>query len=186
MQYYYCSRARRGLEYHLSARAVKFILDQAAASVTDLSGHEDKTLNAAQAAASALRKILTGDGLKEPGRPEESKLSPENANVIDPLSGWSDGVSLHKSHCCLLLKPQVVLRTRGVEGETCIVAAIQAKLQSFAIMDDANADDPVSGKVMSRYFVAICFSCDHLSVEQDLYATLWTTDIRSDKTELLL
>jgi hypothetical protein len=69
---------------------------------------------------------------------------------IDPLDGWSDGVSLRKSHCCLLLKPQVVLRNRSELEETCVISALQAKLQSFAIMDELNAEDPISGKVMSR------------------------------------
>lgn len=77
--------------------------------------------------------------------------------VVDPLSGWSNGVSLRKSHFGLLLKPQIVLRSEG-SGSTdsvLVLAAVQAKLQSFAIMDDANAEDPISGKVMSRYAPAL-------------------------------
>lgn len=67
----------------------------------------------------------------------------------DPLDGWSDGVTPRKSHCCILLKPQVVL-TEEESGAVCVVAAVQAKLQSFAIMDNANIDDPISGKIMTR------------------------------------
>jgi hypothetical protein len=67
----------------------------------------------------------------------------------DPLDGWSDGVSLRKAHCCFLLKPQVVLRDEG-SGDVCVVAAVQAKMESFAILDNANIDDPISGKIMSR------------------------------------
>ena len=33
----------------------------------------------------------------------------------------------------------------------CVLAAVQGKLKTFAIMDDANAHDPVSGKVMNRW-----------------------------------
>ncbi len=68
----------------------------------------------------------------------------------DPLDGWSDGVALRKAHCCFLLKPQVVLKEEE-SGAVCVVAAVQAKLQSFAILDNANIDDPISGKIMSRY-----------------------------------
>lgn len=68
----------------------------------------------------------------------------------DPLDGWSDGVTLRKAHCCFLLKPQIVLKDEG-SGKVCVVAAIQAKMQSFAIMDNVNIDDPISGKIMSRY-----------------------------------
>lgn len=74
---------------------------------------------------------------------------------MDPLSGWSDGVSLRKSHFCLLLKPQVVLRSETNVESVCILAAVQAKLQSFAIMDDSNVEDPISGKIMSRYGSAL-------------------------------
>ncbi len=76
--------------------------------------------------------------------------SDSSSSILDPLHGWSDGVSLKKGHCCLLLKPQVVLQNREKPQETCVVAALQAKLQSFTIMDDSNAKDPISGKVMSR------------------------------------
>lgn len=76
---------------------------------------------------------------------------------IDPLEGWAESVSLRKSNCCLLLKPQVVLRGEG-PADTCIVAAAQAKLQSFAIMDPLNADDPINGNIMSRYELQ-CYVC---------------------------
>ena len=101
--------------------------------------------NTAQVAASALRKMLKG----EPSKSSVEVCSDERREVINPLDGWTSGVSLRKSHCCLLLNPQVVMRGQGPK-DTCIVAAVQAKLQSFAIMDNSNVDDPVSGKVMSR------------------------------------
>lgn len=79
----------------------------------------------------------------------------ETPGHLDPMNGWSEGVSVRKSYCSLLLKPQIVLRNRGEADETCVVVAVQAKLQSFAIMDDANADDPISGKVMTRSVQAV-------------------------------
>ncbi|KAJ7590961.1 RNA pol II promoter Fmp27 protein domain-containing protein [Mycena floridula] len=145
MQYYYCSRSRRGVEYHMATRAVKFIRDQAEAGLARGAHVSEKykgSANTAQAAALALRKMLIGDDGNTPQ--DESKL-----DILDPLNGWSEGVSLTKSHCCLLLKPQIVLKNRDAAEETCIVAAVQAKLQSFAIMDDYNADDPISGKVIT-------------------------------------
>ena len=101
----------------------------------------------ASMAASAIRKILKGDG-------DINRNANENP---DPMDGWSEEVSLTKSHYCLLLKPQIVLQGE-TPREACIVAASQAKLQSFAIMDLANFDDPVSGKVMSRYVDPIYYS----------------------------
>lgn len=108
----------------------------------------------AQIAASALRKILKGETSSKSSVEITHEGAIPPADTIDPLNGWSEGVSLRKSHCCLLLKPQVVLRGEGTT-DACVVAAVQAKLQSFAIMDDANQDDPVSGKVMSRCVIPL-------------------------------
>lgn len=105
-----------------------------------------RSLGTAQAAAHALRKILSGHERKsvDDGPHREPPID------TDPLEGWFEGVSLRKGHCCLLLKPQIVLRDETASDQTCVVAAVQAKLQSYAIMDDSNVDDPISGKVMSR------------------------------------
>ena len=70
---------------------------------------------------------------------------------FDPMEGWSEGVSLRKSHFGLLLKPQVILKTDTKGDEACVLAAMQATLQSFAIIDKEHTEDPISGKVMSRY-----------------------------------
>lgn len=106
----------------------------------------------AQAAANALRKILIGEG--GPNR-SNSAAEVTDANILDPdtvnpMSGWSDGVSLRKSHFCLLLKPQIVLRSESNVDSVCVLAAVQAKLQSFVVMDDSNVEDPITGKIMTR------------------------------------
>jgi hypothetical protein len=146
--------------------AVKFIRDQAKAALA--AHHEpeeggEKTWGnskTAQMAASTLRKMLGSDQPKSSVEVStDTVVLPTDA--VDPLSGWSNGVSLRKSHCCLLLKPQIVMR---VEGHNCVVAAVQAKLQSFAIMDDSNADDPISGKVMSRFMLHLHTSIQSLTL----------------------
>lgn len=104
--------------------------------------------NTALMAASAIRKMIKGDNQTKISVEVQNK-DLQDPNMFDPMDGWAEGVSLAKSHYCLLLKPQIVLRGE-TPNDTCIVAAAQAKLQSFAIMDSGNFDDPVSGKVMSR------------------------------------
>ncbi|PCH41098.1 hypothetical protein WOLCODRAFT_89020 [Wolfiporia cocos MD-104 SS10] len=162
MQYYYCSRIKRGIEYHMATRAVKFIRDQAQAALIDLlqePGQSRKSVSGAHAAALAVRHFLGGDHAAN--TTDEGVQVPllDAPGAIEPLDGWSEGVSLQKSHFCLLLKPQVVLRSKeDAEPETdsvCVLAAVQGKLKSFAILDDANADDPVSGKIMNRNFASI-------------------------------
>ncbi|PPQ99072.1 hypothetical protein CVT24_003632 [Panaeolus cyanescens] len=174
MQYYYCSRDRRGFEYHLSTRAVKFIRDQAKAALsTEMYGDKDKdkTTNSAQAAASALRKILRGDNsTKISVDLAKDRPLPDQHRPIDPLDGWDDGVSLRKSHCFLLLKPQIVLHGED-PADSCVLAAAQGKLQSFAIMDTLNANDPITGKVMSRNYASLSglqiFAPTHVAASLD-------------------
>jgi hypothetical protein len=177
IQYYECSRARKGFEYHLATRyvtypttdidiklifcrAVKYIRDQARATrVKTEPGNKGDNISSkpAQLAASAIRKLLKG---------EKSSVEVNQQDFLgllcEPLDGWCAGVTLSKAHCCFLLKPQVVLRDED-SGDVCVIAATQAKLQSFAIMDDANIDDPISGKIMSRYFLLlfILLNSDH-------------------------
>ena len=175
MQYYYCSRAKRGIEYHMATRcvhalilitnhhsqlrrsAVKFIRDQARTVLADMLQDKEQhkgPVASAQAAALAVRNFLVGDHASTHAGDDLQYPLLDTPGPVDPLAGWSEGVSLTKSHFCLLLKPQIVLRTGGEADSgldaVCILAAVQGKLSSFGILDDANADDPISGKVMTR------------------------------------
>lgn len=136
----------------IHSRAVKFIRDQAnsALAIEKETNSKDRGPNTAQIAASALRKILKGDNGTKTSVGDIRESTSQAPGKVEPLEGWSEGVSLLKSHCCLLLKPQIVMSGDGT-ADKCIVAAAQAKLQSFCIMDLLNLDDPISGKVMSRY-----------------------------------
>lgn len=140
----------------LLCSAVKFIRDQANAALSSHANdaEEESTKdrgpsNAAQMAASALRKVLRGDNSSKLPIDIIQETESRAPSKTEPLSGWADGVSLQRSHCCILLKPQIILSGEASEDE-CIVAAAQAKLESFAIMDLANLEDPISGKIMSR------------------------------------
>ncbi len=119
---------------------------------TDNTKTTSKATNSAQAAAQVLRKILTGD---DSGKTRMSDTNPsiDDIAVVDPLKGWSEGVTLEKSHFCLLLKPQVVLRSELSHNSVCVLAALQATLQGYAVLDTTNVDDPVSGKIMTRCVV---------------------------------
>jgi hypothetical protein len=136
---------------------VKFIRDQ---DLLQTSLEEDSTddhqsskgaTGVAQAAIQSLRKSL--------GRENETEVADtilrdsidSVQSTLDPMEGWGEGVSLRRSHFCVLLKPQVVLQSETNTDSVCVVAAGLAKLQTNVILDDSNADDPVSGKIMSRY-----------------------------------
>ena len=93
----------------------------------------------------AVRKMFMGETEATVERVEDPLES-----THDPMAGWDEGVFLRKSHFCLLLKPQIVLRSETSADSVLILAAVHGKLQTYAIMDTANADDPVSGRVMTR------------------------------------
>ncbi|TFK55958.1 hypothetical protein OE88DRAFT_1731595 [Heliocybe sulcata] len=159
LQYYYCSRTRRGFEYHLATRAVKFMRDQAKAGLhlnrEEINDSKPKGPGAsAQAAAQAFLRRLAGDD-DDRTSVQMSRQPLPQPGVVDPLGGYSEGVSLRKSHFCLLLKPQVVLRSEANSNSVCVLAAVQAKLQTFAITDEANAEDPINGKILTRSYTSL-------------------------------
>ena len=126
------------------------------ATLSEVQEHDTgKHKGAAQAAAVAVKKLLIGDGNTSTPSLDSvphtvSRLPPN----VDPLHGWAEGVSARKGHFCLLLKPQIVVRSNEDNDAVCVLAAVQGKLKTFSIMDDANVNDPVSGKVMNRYDVS--------------------------------
>ncbi|KAF8556963.1 hypothetical protein OG21DRAFT_1435884 [Imleria badia] len=182
MRYYNCSKARRGYEYHMATRAVKFIRDQAEAMVPQVAGHNNTekskaSAGAAQTAASALRKMLSG-GRGSTSLDIQTDASTDPADV-KPLDGWEDGVVLRKRHFCFLLKPQIILQSTdaspNVDAESVVIlAAVQAKLQVFKIMDASNLEDHISGHIMHRNYMSLdglqtfcptdCDPCDSGSV----------------------
>ena len=112
--------------------------------------------SSAHAAAAKLKTLLTGEN----SGPTELEFTPQTvsklSSTVDPLHGWAEGVSAVKGHFCLLLKPQIVLRSNDDRESVCILAAVQGKLKTFAIMDNANVNDPVSGKIMNRLGICDC------------------------------
>lgn len=131
--------------------AVKFIRDQAKEAINHLETEAEKHAGAtatssAQAAAMAVRKMFIGESADTNVEKADEPLE----DATDPMAGWDGGVFLRKSHFCLLLKPQIVLRSETSAESVLILAAVHGKLQTYGIMDVANADDPVSGRVMTR------------------------------------
>ena len=141
----------------MSARAVKFIRDQAHSTRNspreEFSPGKRQRLPAvgAQAAAQAVRRMLTGDDRHKPEEtPSNKREESHKLSNTDPLHGWDQGVSERKAHLCLLLKPQIVLRSENSDHSVLVLAADHVVLRNYGILDTLNADDPVSGYVMQR------------------------------------
>lgn len=105
-------------------------------------------MNTAQTAATVLKRILNRD--RNDVSIEVADDVADGDGAVNPLVGWDEGVVLQKRHFCLLLKPQIVLRSEGSTDSVSVLAAAQAKLQSFTIMDKSNLEDPISGTIMTR------------------------------------
>lgn len=107
-------------------------------------------MNTAHTAATVLKRILSRDRNGVSIEVDDDDDVPDGDGAVNPLVGWDEGVALQKRHFCLLLKPQIVLRSEGTSDSVSVLAAVQAKLQSFTIMDKSNLEDPVSGTIMTR------------------------------------
>lgn len=128
---------------------MKFIRDQAQAAMAEIiRPNMEEPHGRYASAAIAMRNLFFGDGASSHSSP--SQMEPSDSIPRDPLEGWSDGVSLRKGHFCLLLKPQVILRSAESTEAICVLAAVHGALKTYAIMDNANADDPACGKIMNR------------------------------------
>lgn len=138
----------------MSARAVKFIRDQAHSTrVEPQTSNQEKRrprAGSAQAAAQAVLRMLTGDERQRNTASQRSKERTKKLANTDPLYGWDQGVSERKAHLCLLLKPQIVLRSKRTPRSILVLAADHVILRNYGILDTLNAEDPISGYVMQR------------------------------------
>ncbi|EUC67503.1 Apt1 domain protein [Rhizoctonia solani AG-3 Rhs1AP] len=167
LDYYYSSRSRRGFEYHLSERAVRFIREQSP-SLTSKSPRmsqdsEQGTTprNRAQAAAHTIRKIFTADGGSRESAPQSidvpQPIKCQAQGEVEPASGWkTDDIIVNKSHMCLLLNPQFTMRSTADDESILVITVNHASLQTFAILDknfvDGLTADPINANIMKRNY----------------------------------
>ncbi|KAG9090469.1 hypothetical protein FS749_000515 [Ceratobasidium sp. UAMH 11750] len=165
LDYYYSSRNRRGFEYHLSERAVRFIREQSPTPAAKLPRSSQESANGptprnrAQAAAHAVRKIFTSEGGSRESAMVEipQPIKCQAKGEIEPASGWkTDNIVVNKSHLCLLLNPQFTLRSTVDAESILVITAAKASLQTFAILDknymDGHTSDPINAHIMKRNY----------------------------------
>ena len=161
-----------GFEYHMSARAVKFIRDQAHTARAELRKPNTEKrrprAGSAQAAAHAVRRMLTGDDRQRNNEAQRQHERTSKLTNADPLYGWDQGVSERKAHLCLLLKPQIILRSKRSTRSVLALAADHVILRNYGIVDTFNAEDPVSGYVMHRCVYAPYDMNTHHTWQQEL------------------
>ncbi|EJU06094.1 hypothetical protein DACRYDRAFT_97695 [Dacryopinax primogenitus] len=166
LDYYYSSRAHRGLEYHMTERAIKFIRDHAK-PVNDIPPEADEfrassqpalgtssQTGRVQGAAQGLFRLFTHDGRASDDSP---RWRPHHTDDIfeDPHTGWLDDVLIRKSHIARLIKPQVVLRSDLNADSITVVAIRSVYIRNFTVLDREHLDDPINGPIMQRNYFSL-------------------------------
>ncbi|KZO94872.1 hypothetical protein CALVIDRAFT_538650 [Calocera viscosa TUFC12733] len=166
LDYYYSSRAHRGLEYHMTERAIKFIRDHAKPvddkppELDDLGTSSPPALAAGtqtgrvQGAAQGLFRLFTHEGRSSEDSP---RWRPHHVEDIfeDPHTGWLDDVLIRKSHIARLIKPQVVLRSDLNADSITVVAIRSVYIRNFSVLDREHLDDPINGPIMQRNYFSL-------------------------------
>ncbi|SNX85612.1 uncharacterized protein MEPE_04321 [Melanopsichium pennsylvanicum] len=184
LKYYYSSRLRRGYAHHMTATAVRYIRDllkrkdkngKAAARPKQRhqthSAHSGKTPQQVTPSTEGtiginiLHEMLEDtvnhmfgkDGYSTSGwgcRSEDEGEDGMDAEMR-PTDGISDDFNVVNSNVCLLLKPQVVLRSDVDDKSTVIVTALRTRLQNYTVQDESCAEDSVNAIVLRRNFFAL-------------------------------
>lgn len=113
----------------MASRAVQFIREQA--TKTKQTEHlvipqTSKPKNVANRVAGLARKIKHGettlDKSVSPQRP--SHELPDIYSKENPKQGWSNDVQVKNGHYMLLLKPQIALRSEGLDSDVIAVGKL--------------------------------------------------------------
>ena len=172
LQYYYSHRERRGLVYHLSASAIKFIRDLA-------TEHERKH----RRHWSRRKSTRTGSTAR---KPEADSADPDGNQLLEdllnraPAGIWAaddasqrggtsfgdklnvdpncaaddlpDAYDLQSSHLCMFIKPQIALKSDVDAKSSVILTAFRATVKVFAILDAQLPDDAVNTMVKHQTY----------------------------------
>ncbi|KAI5479861.1 hypothetical protein MNV49_002419 [Pseudohyphozyma bogoriensis] len=173
LKYYYSSRERKGLSYHLSAKAIKFIrdLDKERDRTDRSKWHRRKSMRTgsttrksafeeAQKTNRLLDDLVSGGGsfwaaTEESG---EGRRTFGDALDVDPDSAAEslpESFDLHSGHLCMFIKPQVSLQSDVDERSTIIITAFRAQLKAFQVIDLTMPDDPINRHVLTQTFATL-------------------------------
>ncbi|MBW0479720.1 hypothetical protein O181_019435 [Austropuccinia psidii MF-1] len=163
LKYYYSYVQRQGFIYHISARAVKFILDLADPNSSAHKLKPDFAKRKTRARSFDYRKSGSQPGLAN--ETQSTRQFPENDS--EPLlfdasaeeqaeRDLPNDLFIDPADLILLMRPQIAFRSEVDEVSTVILTAFYVQLKSFEILDSLHIDDPINAKVMRRNFGAVC------------------------------
>lgn len=165
LKYYYSSSQRRGFMYHISARAVKFILE--------LADKKPGLSKMKQEPSKRKSRIRSGDFRNL--NPKSSSAHKTDFNTRPQFHRQSSAPTMSSdfstdeqaeqdipddfmvdfADLVLLMRPQIAFKSEIDDMSTVILTALQVQLKSYEVLDSAHLDDPVNAKVMRRNFSTI-------------------------------
>ncbi|CAO1631545.1 unnamed protein product [Jaminaea pallidilutea] len=164
LRYYSSSKKRKGFIHNMTARAICRIrqlsekLESTDQTERPGSHHKDTTNSVL---GSELLNGLLNDTMQYmvDDAQAPSELDPNKALLdthVDPSEGISDSFTVRRANVCVLLKPQIVLKSQIDDSSTVIVTAIRTRLQNFSILDPSVSDeDSVNRRVLSRNYFSL-------------------------------
>jgi hypothetical protein len=174
LKYYISSRKRRGIVHSLSAKAVRYIRDlnkenddedgdHPAASKRKNKRAKETDGGSIKSAAEDGPELLRGllrDTMQYIMTDENEDAPPAEKDTfddeeVDPSFGISDEYEVRRSNVCVLLKPQIVLRSLADDKSTVILTAIRSRIQNYSVKDPRVEEDSVNERVMYRNYASI-------------------------------
>lgn len=182
LKYYLSSQARRGLMYHISAAAVKFIRELAhehdkkrgwsrrkstrtgSSRPNNFSMSSSYNNNSKDSAANSVNRLL--DDLVNPkgsfwAKNESETESAENLshsmdlNSDNVTHGLPEEYDLNSGHLVLLIKPQIALWSNVDDKSKLVLTAFRAQVKVFAVVEKELIDDPVNAIVVHQTFATL-------------------------------
>ncbi|KAG0143385.1 hypothetical protein CROQUDRAFT_109221 [Cronartium quercuum f. sp. fusiforme G11] len=164
LKYYYSSSQRIGFMYHISARAVKFILELADQKPVPAKTRQEQAKRKSRIrscdlpnfnpqSSSAYKAELHSHPQfsRENPIPMSSDFSTDEQAELD----IPDDFMVDPADLVLLMRPQIAFKSEVDDISTVILTAFQVQLKSYEVLDSAYIDDPVNAKVMRRNFSTI-------------------------------
>ena len=181
LKYYLSRRARRGFAHHMTANAVRSIralnleskqFDEDASSESSRDSSQT-TLNDDFSAAEALEsdyesedkginllRNLLKDTMQYVSLDKSgNRANPDSATFstpveADPHAGIRADFKVKKSMICLLLKPQIVLRSEVDDSSCVVLSSIRTRITNFSVRDPTvSEEDEINEKVMNRNYI---------------------------------
>lgn len=97
----------------------------------------------------------SGEGTSKAWQAESKAAFAALMENCNPQEGISDEFEVRRSNVCVVLKPQIVLRSLVDDKSTVIITAARARLRNYSVKDPRVEEDSVNERVLYRNFIGV-------------------------------